>query len=119
MAEFHGIEKAASPVLRGSALRATHLRMRLERGRGRAEGGQPRHRREVGRRHAQRSALILRCPAGASKDEGGWLGCHGIGKVASPVLRGSALRATHLRMRLERGHACGWREGGRHGNQPN
>ncbi|MBB2835385.1 UNVERIFIED_ORG: hypothetical protein GGD51_005566 [Rhizobium esperanzae] len=50
------------------------------------------HRREVGRRQAQRSALILRCPAGASKGEGGWLDCDGIGKVASPVLRGSALR---------------------------
>ncbi|MBB2720606.1 UNVERIFIED_ORG: hypothetical protein GGD48_005893 [Rhizobium etli] len=55
-------------------------------------------------RAAQRSVLILRCPAGASKDEGGWL-------VASPVLRGSALWASHLRMRLERGRAISWREG--------
>jgi len=45
------------------------------------------------------------CPAGASKDGGGWLDCRGIAKVASPVLRGFALRATHLGMRLERAHS--------------
>ncbi|ANL45793.1 hypothetical protein AMC87_CH01067 [Rhizobium phaseoli] len=50
-------------------------------------------------RHAQRSALILRCPARGLEGRGR------VAAVASPVLRGSALWATRLRMRLERGRA--------------
>ncbi len=53
----------------------------------------------IPKRHAQRLALILRRPARGLEGRGR------VAAVASPVLRGFALWATHLRMRLERGCA--------------
>jgi hypothetical protein len=114
-----------SPVLRGFALWATHLRMRLERGRAIRLGrgcavpapsapapggghGTPQRGRQVPRTTISPHPEVPR------------RGLEGRGRVvpvASPVLRGFALRATHLRMRLERGRAgprapyppAGWR----------
>ncbi|MBB2670932.1 UNVERIFIED_ORG: hypothetical protein GGE44_000473 [Rhizobium esperanzae] len=96
------VAPVASPVLRGFALWATHLRMRLER------GGAIRLERACRACHGTPQRAWQAPRTTISPQEVPRRGLEGRGRVvpvASPVLRGFALWATHLRMRLERGRA--------------